>query len=270
MALHVNSNIPSLTAQRNLNSVTTRLSGNFSHLSSGLRIATAADDASGLGISERMRSQIRGLNAAAHNAQDGISYLQTAEGALGEISDIMTRMRELAVQSSSGTLSTDERTTLNGEFQKMKGQIDDLAKTEYNGMRVLSNNALVNFQVGTDNGDTISIANVDARTVALGITSDGVGTVANAGTAMTNLDAAIESVASFRGSRGATMNRLDAARQNIMTTSTNLAAAESRIRDVDMAFETSDMTRNQIIQSAATAVLAQANSNGSQALTLLG
>lgn len=270
MALRVNNNIPSLTTQRNLSQASLRLGRGFARLSSGLRIATAADDASGLGISERMRAQVRSMDAAARNAQDGISYLQTAESSMGEISNMLTRMRELAVQASSGTLTTQERTVLNTEFQGLKAEIDERAKVEFNGIKVLNNTNSVSFQVGIDSGETVAVTNVDVRTVTLGITSDGVGTVGNAGTAMTNLDSAIATVAGHRGTRGATMNRLQAARENILTTSGNLAAAESRIRDVDMAFETSELTRNQIIQSAATAVLGQANSVGGQALTLLG
>ena len=209
------------------------------------------------------------MDAAARNAQDGISLLQTAESTMSEISSMLTRMKELAVQSASGTLTTEERTVLNTEFQGLKAEIDERAKVEFNGIRLLNNTNAVQFQIGIDNGEVIATNNVDVRTVTLGITSDGVGTVGNSSTAMANLDAAIETVAGHRGSRGAVMNRLEAARSNIMTTSSNLAAAESRIRDVDMAYETSDMTRNQIIQSAATSVLGQANSVSGRALTLL-
>jgi flagellin len=272
MGLRVNTNIASLTAQRNLSRVTTRLQGNFSRLSSGLRIATAADDAAGLAISERMRSQIRSLGAATRNAQDGISLVQTAEGALNEVSNILSRMRELAVQASNGTLSTADHTTINTEVVALQSEIDRIAVTaEFNGIPLLNSATTVNIQVGINTGEVIGVNTADIQTVALGIDAANVNTtdVAAASASLTALDTAIGSINSIRGNMGASQNRLQSAVSSIMNSKENLSAAESRIRDVDVAFETADLTRNSILQQAATSVLQQANTQPQIALSLL-
>ena len=271
MGLRVNTNIFSMTAQRNLSEVSSRLQGNFARLSSGLRIATAADDAAGLVISERMRAQIRSFGAASRNAQDGISLAQTAEGALNEVSGNLTRMRELAVQASNGTLSTADRATLDVEFQALVSEIDRIAtSTQFNGISLLDNTNAIDIQVGIDSGDTISITNVDTQQATLGLSGAGVTTSTNAGSALALLDTAITSVNDARGSLGAMQNRLQSAFRSILNTRENLSAAESRIRDVDVAFETADLTRNSIMQQAAVSVLAQANVQPQLALNLLG
>ena len=270
MGLRVNTNVASMTAQRNLAAVTGRLQGNFARLSSGLRIASASDDAAGLGISERMRSQIRSYAVAGRNAQDGVSLAQTAEGSLQEVSNNLSRMRELAVQASNGTLTTTDRATLDTEFQALITEVDRVAgDTAFNGVSLLDGTtASVDIQVGVDSGDVIAVALADTTAATLGLTGD-VTTAANAGTALTAIDAAIDTVSTARGSLGASQNRLGSAISSISSTRENLSAAESRIRDVDVAMETADLTRNTIMQQAATSILSQANVQPQLALSLL-
>lgn len=271
MGLRVNTNLFAQTAQRNLSAVSERLGGNFARLSSGLRIASAADDAAGLGISERMRSQIRGLGQAGRNAQDGISLAQTAEGALNEVSNNLVRMRELAVQASNGTLSDDDRAVLDSEFQALDTEIDRIAtSTEFNDIALLDNTSAISIQVGLDSGDTIDIDAQDIQSTALGIDSLAVDSSTNAGTALAAIDTAIDSVNTARGELGASVNRLNSTYRSIQTTREGLSAAESRIRDVDVAQETSDLTRNSILQQAAVSVLSQANVQPQLALSLIG
>jgi flagellin len=272
MGLRVNTNIASLTAQRNLGQVTSRLSGNFSRLSSGLRIATAADDAAGLAISERMRSQIRSLGAASRNAQDGISLVQTAEGALNEVSNILGRMRELAVQASNGTLSTADRTTINTEIIALQSEMDRVATTSsFNGINLLNAAQTVNIQVGINAGEVIAVELEDTQAATLGVNQAAVNTTtaANASTSLGLLDTAIDSINAIRGNLGASQNRLQSSVSSILNSKENLSAAESRIRDVDVAYETADLTRNTILQQASTSVLQQANTQPQIALSLL-
>jgi flagellin len=273
MGLRVNTNVASLTAQRNLFNITSRLQGNYARLSSGLRIANASDDAAGLGISERMRSQIRSLSVANRNTQDGISLAQTAEGALNEVSNIFGRMRELTMQSANGTLSdAEDRAILETEFDALVLEIDRIAaSTNFNGVTLLDTAGTVAIQVGLDSGDTIDVATVDATVATLaGAALTGIDTAANASTTLAELDTAINAVNSARGTIGADQNRLQSALASVQNQRENLAAAESRIRDVDVAFETADLTRNSILQQAATSVLAQANMQPQLALSLLG
>jgi flagellin len=271
MGLRVNTNVSSLTAQRNLASVTGRLQGNFARLSSGLRIATAADDAAGLGVSERMRSQIRSYAVAGRNAQDGISLAQTAEGAMQEISNNLTRMRELAVQAANGTLTTTDRATLDTEFQALITEIGRVATdTTFNGVALLDGTtSSLDIQVGIDSGDTISVGLSSATTSALGIGGLGVTSTTLASAALATIDTAINTVSTNRGELGAAQNRLNSVVASIANTRENLSAAESRIRDVDVAAETADLTRNSILQQAAVSVLSQANVQPQLALSLL-
>lgn len=271
MGLRVNTNVSSLTAQRNLASVTGRLQGNFARLSSGLRIATAADDAAGLGVSERMRSQIRSYAVAGRNAQDGISLAQTAEGAMGEISNNLSRMRELAVQAANGTLTTTDRATLDTEFQALITEIGRVASdTTFNGVALLDGSTTsLSIQVGIDSGDTIAVGLASSTTTALGIGSLAVTSTTLASAALATLDTAINTVSTNRGSLGAAQNRLNSVVSSISNARENLSAAESRIRDVDVASETADLTRNSILQQAAVSVLAQANVQPQLALSLL-
>ncbi len=270
MGLRVNTNIFSLNGQRNLSNITSRLQGNFARLSSGLRIATSADDAAGLGISERMRSQIRSFGAASRNAQDGISLAQTAEGALNEVSGNLTRMRELAVQASNGTLNTTDRATINTEFSALITEIDRIAdQNEFNGIALLNATATVSIQVGIDSGETIGISLISTTDTALGISGLSAATLTGAQTALAALDTAVNSVNTTRGGLGAAQNRLSSTLRSILNTRENLSASESRIRDVDVAMETADLTRNSIMQQAAVSVLAQANTQPQIALSLL-
>ena len=271
MGLRVNTNVAALTSQRNLAAVTGRLQGNFSRLSSGLRIATAADDAAGLGISERMRAQVRSLTVASRNAQDGVSLAQTAEGALQEVSNNLTRMRELAVQASNGTLSTADRATLDTEFQALVTEIGRVAgQTTFNGVALLDGSTTsLSIQTGANSGETIAVGLSDMTSTTLGVNGEDVTSAANAASAITAVDAAIDAVSTTRGSLGATQNRLNSAISSIFNTRENLSAAESRIRDVDVAMETADLTRNSILQQAAVSVLSQANVQPQLALSLL-
>ena len=271
MGLRVNTNILSMTAQRNLGNVTERLQGNFARLSSGLRIATAADDAAGLGISERMRAQIRSYAQAGRNAQDGVSLAQAAEGTLTEVSNMLVRMRELAIQSANGTLNTGDRITIDVEFQSLVEEIDRVAaEAEFNGLTLLDGSlASVDIQVGVDAGETITIFLDEVTSTSLGLSGLDVLSVSGASASLDPLDGAITSLNETRGELGASQNRILSAFRSIAATRENLAAAESRIRDVDVAFETADLTRNTIMQQAAVSVLAQANVQPQLALSLL-
>ena len=273
MGLRVNTNIASLNAQRHMANVTNRIQGNYSRLASGLRIASAADDAAGLAISERMRSQVRSFSVAARNAQDGLSLAQTAEGALGEVSTILSRMRELAMQSSNGTLSANDRTTLDAEFEELKSEINRIAtETEFNGTALLEGtNTAITIQVGIDAGETIQLAMVDVQTGATGLNIGALdaGDQANAVTALAAIDTAIDTVNGARGTLGAGQNRLSSTLRSILNVRENLSAAESRIRDVDVASETAELTKNSIMQQAAVSVLQQANTQPQVALSLL-
>ncbi|MCC6408135.1 MAG: flagellin FliC [Planctomycetes bacterium] len=272
MGLRVNTNVAAMTAQRNLGAVTGRLQGNFARLSSGLRIATAADDAAGLGISERMRAQIRSFTVAGRNAQDGVSLAQTAEGALQETGNILTRMRELSVQAANGTLTSTDRATLDTEFQALVSEIDRISsQTTFNGVALLDGSSTgLSIQVGVNASETINVALQDSSASTLSISTLDVTNVTNANSAISAIDAAIDTVSQFRGDLGAAQNRLTSTIASITNTRENLSAAESRIRDVDVALETSDLTRNSILQQAAVSVLSQANVQPQLALSLLG
>jgi flagellin len=271
MGLRVNTNLFSLTAQRNLGNASARLGGNFARLSSGLRIATAADDAAGLGVSERLRSQIRSLGQAGRNAQDGISLAQTAEGALNEVSSNLIRMRELAIQAANETLSAEDRDAIDVEFQALDDEINRIASsTEFNGTSLLNATTSIDIQVGIDAGQTIAITTQDVTSATLGINALDTQDSTNAGTALAALDTAIGSVNTARGNLGAQQNRLSSAFRSIQNTRESLSAAESRIRDVDVAEETADLTRNSIVQQAAVSILGQANVQPQLALSLMG
>jgi flagellin len=271
MSLIVNTNLASINAQKNLTNVTSRLQGNYSKLSSGLRIVNAADDAAGLEISERLRSKIRAFSVAGRNTQDGISLTQTAEGALNEVGNSISRLRELATASANGTLSSTERTTLDNEFQEIVSEIDRIAtSTEFNDIQLLDGTATgADFQVGIAAGDTISVALQDTTAATLGLSSLDVTSAANASAAITALESALDQVNTSRGALGASQNRLQSAFITTQVQRENLSAAESRIRDVDVASETADLTRNGILQQAAVAILSQANAQPQLALNLL-
>lgn len=279
MGLRINNNIASLTAQKNLSTVTNRLQGNFKRLSSGLRIATAADDAAGLAISERLRSQIRGLGQASRNASDGISLTQTAEGGLNEVSNILVRLKELAIQGNTGTVGDSDKDTLQAELTELVSEIDRIAQqVDFNGINLLDGSATsVSFAVGigaTAGVDTISVSLDSIRTSQLtdgttALNAIDIGSSGNVSAALASIDAAINTVSGFRGRLGSTENRLNSSIANLATQVENLTAAESRIRDVDVAQESGELTKNSIIQQAALSILGQANLQPQSALALL-
>ncbi len=277
MGLRVNSNTASINAQRNLANTTTNLQKSLQRLSSGLRITRAADDAAGLAISEGFRADVRSIAQAQRNANDGISLLQIGEGALNEVSGLLIRQRELAIQSANGTLGTAERTTINTEYQDLIAEINRIAAvTQFNGTAILASGASTVFQIGVDAtaNDRITVAAVDARASSIGIGSSAAGgavnTVTNARTALASLDSAISQIASLRASFGTVQNRLESSIRSLAVAQENTSAAESRIRDVDFASETAELTRNQVLQQAGISVLAQANVSTQSALSLLG
>ena len=275
MALHINTNVASLNTQRHLAGITQQLGNSYRRLSTGLRIATAADDAAGLAIAERLRAQTRSLEQANRNANDGISMVQTAEGALNEVSGIMTRLRELAVQASNGTVSADDRATLQEEFGSLVEEVDRIAQsTEFNRIKLLDGSqASVSFQVGAGTAagiDSLTVSLDSARTQDLGLDSLDIGSAGDPAAAIDALATAIDTVSSLRGRLGATQNRLTSTIANLGSQVENLSAAESRIRDVDVARESAQLARFQILQQAAIGILAQTNAQPQVALRLLG
>ncbi len=274
MGIRINTNISAMNARRNLYNSTVNFNKSMEKLSSGLRINRAADDAAGLAISEGLKSDIRALEQASRNASDGISMVQTAEGALDEVSNILLRMKELAEQSLTGTLSDTERGYLDAEYTALTGEIDRIANsTEFNGIKLLDGTGgTVSIQVGiaTETWDSIDVdVSTDRDSTTLG-TGTAIDTAANAATAMGEIDTAIETVSSARADFGAVQNRLESSIRNIQNTAENLSAANSRIRDVDVASETSKLTSYQILQQAGVSVLAQSNMTTGLALSLLG
>ena len=268
----INHNMASLNTYRQLSTNNANTSKSLEKLSSGLRINRAGDDAAGLAISEKMRGQIRGLDQASRNAQDGISMMQTAEGALNETHSILQRMRELAVQSSSDTNVTEDRGAIDEEYQALVLEINRISEeTEFNTQKLLDGTTTtVDFQVGANVGQVISFtfSNMNAATV-MGAGAGDLTTKANAQTALAAIDTGIGNVSTARAQMGALSNRLEHTVNNLGTTSENLTAAESRVRDVDMAKEMMSFQKNSILSQAATAMLAQANQQPQGVLQLL-
>lgn len=276
MGLRINTNVASLNAQRNLMGTKWGLDKSLEKLSSGYRINRAGDDAAGLAISENLRAQVRGLKQASRNAQDGISLVQVAEGGLNEISSIMIRLRELAVQAASDTIGPVERQFLNVEYDQLVSEVDRIADaTEFNGTPLLSGTgSVLDFQVGTRNDPnidrlTFDASKADANSAALGVNLTSVADKASAQNSLSAIDQAIVSVSAMRADFGAIQNRLQSTVGNIAVSVENLSAANSRIRDVDVAEETAELTRNNILLQAGTSVLAQANQTSNTALSLL-
>jgi len=273
MALVINNNSASLAAQRNLSVSTNSLQRSVERLSSGLRITRAADDAAGLGLSESLRAQIRSVNQATRNASDGISLTQIADGAAATIGSLLARLRELSSQSASGTVGGTERSYIDQEFVALRSEIDRIAQTtEFNGQALTSGSSIsfsiaVGFRSGTGNSLTLSLG--DITTSSLGLSSVNVSTSANASSALANIDSAISAVATARSNYGSLQNRFEATISNLQITGENLTAAESRIRDADVAYETAAFTKNQILVQTGISVLAQANTLPQQALALL-
>jgi flagellin len=274
MGLRVNTNVASINAQRNTAQVTTRLSHNFRRLSTGLRISVAADDAAGLAISERLRSQVRSLAQASRNANDGISLVQVGEGALNEVSNILTRLRELAIQAANGATSNADKNTIKEEFDSLVNEINRIAQsTEFNGVRLLDgSSSTVMFQVGINSQsgiDTLNVSLTPALSTTLGLSTVDVGSGGNTSYAIAQIDSAVNAVSALRGRFGSVQNRLQSTIANLGVASESLSAAESRIRDVDVAYETAELTRNSIMQQASISILAQANAQPQAALQLL-
>jgi flagellin len=272
MSMRINHNIASLMAQKNVNRSSAAMTQSYARLSSGLRITRAADDAAGLGVSENLRADIASTQVAMRNTNDGISVIQIAEGALGESHSILTRMRELAMESASETLGDEERAYLQVEFDAIRDEISRLAEvTEFNGVSLLDGTtSAMDVQVGIHSGHTIAITLDGMSAGDLGLSALTVSTAAGGSSALASIDTAIASVSSHRASLGASQNRLSHSYRNLEVSLENMTAAESQIRDVDFASETAQLTKNQILAQAGVNVLAQANFAPQMALSLLG
>ena len=281
MPLTINTNIASLNAQRNLNMSQGSLATSMQRLSSGLRVNSAKDDAAGLAIAERMNAQVRGMNVAVRNANDGISMSQTAEGALSQVGNALQRMRELAVQARNSTNSSSDKDSLNKEFAQLQAEISRvIGGTTFNGKHILGADATsLVFQIGanTTADDTITIAtkNMSLDTTITAVTNsstaliDASATSGAIGTVINNIDKALDSINDTRATFGATQSRFDAIITNLQVGVENQSAARSRIMDADFAAETANMSRAQVLQQAGTAMVAQANQLPNQVLKLL-
>jgi flagellin len=271
----INTNVASLTAQRNLSGTQGSLATSMQRLSSGLRVNSAKDDSAGLAIADRMQAQVRGMNVAVRNANDAISLAQTAEGSIGKVTEMLQRMRELAVQSANATNTQGDRDNLNEEFREMASEIDrTLGATRFNGLAILSGDAgTLTFQVGAETTDTVDIVNTNLVTNADVAAVTGAGSditsVGNATTAMTNIDTALDTVNAERALYGASQNRFEAIISTLHVASENQSAARGRIMDADFASETANLSRTQILQQAGTAMVAQANALPQGVLALL-
>ncbi len=272
MALTVNTNVPSLSAQRHLATSSLSLGRSFERLSSGLRINSASDDAAGLAIADKLRFDVRVASQAIRNANDGISAISVGEKALGKVGDIVARLAELAEQSSSGLVSNSQRSALQQEFTALVSEIDRISNTTtFNGVSLLSSGTTVNLQVGLDGttNSRISFSTVDGSSSGIGLNTVAVSSQDAAQSAITSITSAVETVASRRGTLGAVESRLNTAISNLRVARENFASAESRIRDTDVAEETANLTRATILQQAGVSVLAQANQQPQLALSLL-
>jgi flagellin len=276
MGLRINTNVASLNAQRNLTGTRLGMNKSLEKLSSGFRINRAGDDAAGLAISENLRAQIRGLKQAERNAEDGISLVQIAEGGLQEVSNILIRLRELSVQAASDTIGQTERKFLNVEFEQLTSEIDRIASTtEFNRVKLLDGTgAVFDIQVGTRNDPivdrlTFDASQADINVAALGLNLASVADKISAQNSLASIDQAIISVSGIRADFGALQNRLQSTVNNIQIGVENLSAANSRVRDTDIAAETAELTKNNILMNAGTSVLAQANSSTKSALSLI-
>ena len=266
MTQTINTNLASLNAQRNLTGSQMSLATSMQRLSSGLRVNSAKDDAAGLAIASRMDAQVRGINVAIRNANDGISLAQTAEGALATVTDALQRMRELAVQAQNGTNGTTDRANMDTEYQQLSQEITRIAaQTKFNGTAIVGPSAGAQvFQVGPNNGDTLTVTTTTVTTVGGSLT-----TAANASTAVAAIDATIDTITTSRATYGAAMSRFGMAIANLGISGENQTAARSRIMDADFAAETADLARAQILQQAGNAMVAQANQLPQQVMALL-
>lgn len=279
MSMYINTNVSSLNAQRNLNNTNQAMDTSYTRLASGLRINSAKDDAAGLQISNRLTSQINGLDQGNRNANDGISLAQTAEGAMDEVTGMLQRMRTLAQQAANGSNSSADRTAIGAEVTQLKSEIDRISTdTTFGGTKLLDGNYAGSFQVGSDANQTISFSltgfsfKFTAIASAAGVSETAVSSVANQSDAqafLTDIDKVIAQVDSKRANLGAVQNRLDSTVRNQANVSENLSAARSRVRDADFATETANMTKQNILQQAASSILSQANQRPQSALSLL-
>jgi flagellin len=276
MGLRINTNVASLNAQRNLGSTRINMNKSLEKLSSGQRINRAGDDAAGLAISENLKAQIKGLGQAGRNAEDGVSLVQIAEGALGEVSNILIRLRELSVQAASDTIGGTERKFLNVEFEQLTSEIDRIANsTEFNRVPLLNGTgAVFDIQIGTRNDPisdrlTFDASSADVNVAALGLNLASVSDKISAQNSLSSIDQAIISVSGIRADFGALQNRLQSTVNNIQTSIENLSSANSRVRDTDIAAETAELTKQNILMQAGTSVLSQANASTNQALSLI-
>lgn len=276
MGLRINTNVASLNAQRNLGKTRLAMDKTLEKLSSGERINRAGDDAAGLAISENLKAQIRGLGQAGRNAEDGISLVQIAEGALAEVSSILIRLRELSVQAASDTIGAIERKFLNVEFEQLTSEVDRIANsTEFNRVPLLNGTgAVFDIQIGTRNDPicdrlTFDASSADVNVAALGLNLASVADKISSQNSLSSIDQAIISVSGIRADFGALQNRLQSTVNNINVSIENLSAANSRVRDADIAAETAALTKNNILVQAGTSVLAQANSSSKNALLLI-
>lgn len=277
MSLRINTNIQSLAAQRALGANTTAQNNSLERLSSGNRINRAGDDAAGLAISENLKASIRSLNQANRNANDGVSLIQVAEGAMSEVGNILVRMRELSIQTASDTLNDTERGFVDKEIQHLKGEINRIAQsTEFNGRKLLDGSEeTLEFQVGMHNNPGLDRIQFESKSLitnleALGIGEISTGTKANAQSNLDMLDGAISKLNSNRASLGALQNRLQSTINNLTVYSENMAAANARIRDTDFAYETAELTKSNILTQSTVSVLGQANATPQAALKLIG
>ena len=276
MGLRINTNVASLNAQRNLSGTKLGMDKTLEKLASGQRINRAGDDAAGLAISENLKAQIRGLSQAERNAQDGISLVQIAEGALSEISNILIRLRELGVQAASDTIGATERKFLNVEFEQLLSETDRIANsTEFNRVPLLNGTgAVFDIQIGTRNDPmsdrlTFDASSADVNVAALGLNLASIGDKISAQNSLAAIDQSIITVSGIRADFGALQNRLQSTINNISVNVENLSAANSRIRDADIAKETAELTKGNILVTAGTSVLAQANNSTKMALGLI-
>lgn len=274
MGMFVNTNVSSLNAQRQLMDSSNQLNTSFERLSSGFRINRAADDAAGMQISDRMTTQIQGLNQAVRNANDGISVVQTAEGALQEVTTSLQRIRQLAVQSQNGINSSADRTALQKEVSALKQEISRIGQnTQFAGVDLLKGDYSASFLVGANGGQTISISLNQAGgygASGLSLASTDISTATGASSALSDIDSAISTIGAARADLGALQNRFQSTIRNLSNVVENVTAARSQIRDTDFATETAELTRNQIVQQASLSVLSQANQRPQSALSLLG
>jgi flagellin len=263
MSLRINTNVEAFDAHRNLAATSARLAMSMQRLSSGLRINSAADDAAGLAISEKLTAQINGLDQAQRNAQDGVSLVQTSEGSLNEVHSMLQRIRELAVQYQNGTNSASDKAAIASEVAQLTAEIERIGTTaQFNNIHILNSAQTITFQVGANDGEVIAVS-----TVSLGATVGSLDLTST--TVLASVDAAIDGVSSARATFGAVQDRLQHTLNNAATYEENLMASESRIRDVDMASEMVNFTKNQILQQAGTSMLSQANQAPQSVLTLL-